>query len=130
MVRSMGGVIAGLVVMLIVVASIQWLGHSVYPPPEGLDFRDKDAVAAAMASAPLGALGFVLLSYAVATFLAAGTAATISLRHKRAVAIVIGAVMLVLAAISLLALPHPTWMIVAGLLLPLPVALLGWRVFR
>ena len=130
MVRSMGGVIAGLVVMLIVVASIQWLGHSVYPPPEGLDFRDKDAVAAAMASAPVGALGFVLLSYAVATFLAAGTAATISLRHKRAVAIVIGAVMLVLAAISLLALPHPTWMIVAGLLLPLPVALLGWRVFR
>ena len=130
MVRSMGGVIAGLVVMLIVVASIQWLGHSVYPPPEGLDFRDKDAVAAAMASAPVGALGFVLLSYAVATFLAAGTAATISLRHKCAVAIVIGAVMLVLAAISLLALPHPTWMIVAGLLLPLPVALLGWRVFR
>ena len=130
MVRSMGGVIAGLVVMLIVVASIQWLGHSVYPPPEGLDFRDKDAVAAAMASAPVGALGFVLLSYAVATFLAAGTAATISLRHKCAVAIVIGAVMLVLAAISLLALPHPTWMIGAGLLLPLPVALLGWRVFR
>ena len=130
MVRSMGGVIAGLVVMLIVVASIQWLGHSVYPPPEGLDFRDKDAVAAAMASAPVGALGFVLLSYAVATFLAAGTAATISLRHKCAVAIVIGAVMLVLAAISLFALPHPAWMTIAGLLIPLPMALLGWFVFR
>ena len=130
MVRSMGGVIAGLVVMLIVVASIQWLGHSVYPPPEGLDFRDKDAMAAATASAPVGALGFVLLSYAVATFLAAGTAATISLRHKCAVAIVIGAVMLVLAAISLFALPHPAWMTIAGLLIPLPLALLGWFGFR
>ena len=130
MARSMGAVIAALVVMLIVVASIQWLGHSVYPPPEGLDIRDKDAVASAMASAPFGALAFVLLSYAVATFLAAGTATTISLRHKRAVAIVIGLVMLVLAAINLFVLPHPTWMVVAGLLLPLPVALLGWLVFR
>ena len=51
MVRSMGAIIAGLRVMLIVVAAIQWIGHSVYPPPEGLDFRDKDAVAAALSSA-------------------------------------------------------------------------------
>ena len=130
MVRSMGAIIAGLLVMLIVVAAIQWIGHSVYPPPEGLDFRDKYAVAAALSTAPVGALGFVLLSYAVATFLAAGTAATLSLRHKRGVALVIGGVMLVLAAINLFLLPHPMWMTVAGLLIPVPVALLGWRVFR
>ena len=130
MVRSMGAVIAGLVVMLIVVASIQWLGHSVYPPPDGLDIRDKAAVADAMASAPVGALFFVRASSAVATFPAAGTAATVSLRHKRAVAVVIGLVMLVLAAISLFALPHPAWMTIAGLLIPLPMALLGWFVFR
>ena len=55
MVRSTGAVIAGLLVMLIVVAAIQWLGHSVYPPPEGLDFRDKDAVAAAVALLLAGA---------------------------------------------------------------------------
>ena len=130
MVRSTGAVIAGLLVMLIVVAAIQWLGHSVYPPPEGLDFRDKDAVAAAMANAPAGAFAFVLASYAIGTFLAAGTATTISLRHKRGVAIVIGVVMLGLAAINLFALPHPTWMVVAALLVPVPAALLGWRVFR
>ena len=130
MVRSTGAVIAGLLVMLLGVAALQWLGHSGYPPPEGLDFRDKDAVAAAMANAPAGAFAFVLASYAIGTFLAAGTATTISLRHKRGVAIVIGVVMLGLAAINLFALPHPTWMVVAALLVPVPAALLGWRVFR
>jgi len=130
MVRSIFAIIAGLIVMLVVVSSVQWLSHSMYPPPEGLDIMDKDAVAKAMAAAPAGALAMVLLSYALATFLAAGTASTISVRHKFAVAIILGLVMIGLAGANFFIIPHPLWMVVLGLLIPLPMALLGWRVFR
>ena len=130
MVRSMFAIIAGLVVMLVVVSSVQWLSHSIYPPPDGLDIMDKDAVSKAMAAAPVGALAMVLLSYALATFLAAGTATSISVRHKRGVAIILALVMIVLAGANFFIIPHPLWMVVLGLLIPLPMALLAWRVFR
>lgn len=131
MVRSIVAIIAGLVVMLIVVASVQWMSHSLYPPPVDLDIGDKQAVAKAMAAAPVGALAMVLLSYALGTFLAAGTAATLSVRHKRGTALILGAVMVVLAGANFVIIPyHPLWMVVSGLLIPIPMALLGWRVFR
>ena len=55
MVRSMGALIAGLLVMLIVISSIQWIGHSIYPPPTGLDPQDAAKMAAAVALLLLGA---------------------------------------------------------------------------
>lgn len=130
MVRSMGALIAGLLVMLIVISSIQWIGHSIYPPPTGLDPQDSAKAAAAVALLPIGALAMVLLSYAAGSFLGAGTGATVSVRHKRGVAILLGLVMTALVAMNFVIIPHPLWMMIVGLLIPIPFALLGWRVFR
>ena len=130
MVRSMGALIAGLLVMLIVISSIQWIGHSIYPPPAGLDPQDSAKAAAAVALLPIGALAMVLLSYAAGSFLGAGTGATVSARHKRGVAILLGLVMTALVAMNFVIIPHPLWMMIVGLLIPIPFALLGWRVFR
>jgi hypothetical protein len=130
MVRSIGALIAGLLVMLIVISSIQWIGHSIYPPPDGLDPKDPTAMAAAIAELPFGALAMVLLSYAAGSFLGGGTGAAVSVRHKRGVAILLGVVMTALVALNFVIIPHPLWMIVVGLLIPVPFALLGWRVFR
>ena len=35
-----------------------------------------------------------------------------------------------LVALIFSVIPHPAWMVVAGLLIPLPFALLGWRLGR
>lgn len=133
MMRSVLAVIAGLVVMVAMVVMVEYIGHLAFPfpLPPGLDPNDPATMAAVLPNMPVGALLFPLLAYAAGSFLGAGTATSISQAHKRGVAIVVGSVMLVLVAANFASLPvHPLWMVVTGLLVPLPFALLGWRVFR
>lgn len=130
MLRSILAVLAGVLVMGITVAAVQWLGHSIFPPPPGIDPSDPDAMIALVSSMPVMALAFVLLAYAFGTFLGAYTATTISLAHKRGVAHVIAVIMLALIAMNFAMIPHPIWMIVLGVLIPLPFALLGWKLAK
>src|SRR5688572_26460616 len=116
MVRSMGAVIAGLLVMMVVVSSIQWMGESWYPSEAA---RDGDPLAMKRVLST-GAQVMELLSLALGSFLGAGTATTLSVRHKRGVAIAIGVVMLGLVGVKLLLFPHATWVAVLALLIPLP----------
>lgn len=133
MMRSVLAVLAGLAVMVVMVALVEVIGHAVFPfpLPEGLDPKDPATIAAVLPNMPTGALLFPLLAYAAGSFLGAGTATAISRGHKRGAAIVVGSAMLVLVAANFAMLPvHPTWMVITGVLVPLPFALLGWRVFR
>jgi len=122
-------VIAGLLVMMIVVSSIQWMGLSWFPP-EVFDSGSSETRLAVHPVLPAGALLMELLSLAVGSFLGAGTAATVSKQHKLACAILIGVVMLGLVGIKLLVFPHSLWVAIAAVLIPIPSALGGWRVFR
>ena len=129
MLRSILAVIVGVLVMGISVAAVQWLGHSIYPPPEAIP-ADPAAMAELVASMPAGALAFVLVAYAFGTFLGAYTAATISLAHRRGVAIAIALIMLALITLNFAVIAHPTWMIVVGVLIPFPFALLAWKLAK
>lgn len=130
MVRSILAVLAGVLVMGITVAAVQWLGHSIFPPPPGVDPTNHDAMIALISSMPVLALAFVLIAYAFGTFLGAYTAATISLAHRRGVALVVATVMLALIAMNFAMIPHPTWMVVLGVLIPFPFALLAWKLAK
>ena len=130
MLRSILALIAGLFVMMVTVASVQMLGHALWPPPPGVDPSDHDAMVALIGSMPVLALGFVLLAYAAGAFLGAFTAATVSVAHKRGVAIALATVLLALVGLNFAFIPHPTWMVVLGVLLPFPFALLAWRLAR
>jgi hypothetical protein len=126
MLRSILAVIVGILVMGISVAAVQWLGHSVYPPPEAIPAHP-EAMAELVASMPVGALAFILVAYAFGTFLGAYTAATISQAHRRGVAITIAVIMLGLITLNFAVIPHPMWMVITGVLIPFPFALLGWK---
>jgi hypothetical protein len=73
------------------------------------------------------ALAFILVAYAFGTFLGAYTAATISQAHRRGVALTIALIMLGLITLNFAVIPHPMWMVVTGVLIPFPFALLGWK---
>ena len=130
MLRSILAVLAGVLVMGITVAAMQWLGHSIYPPPPGIDLGNRDAMAALISTMPVMALALVLVAYAFGTFLGAYTAATLSTAHKRGVAISLALVVLALITANFTMIPHPIWMIVGGVLIPMPFALLAWRLAR
>ena len=63
MLRSILAVLAGILVMGITVAAVQWLGHSLYPPPADIDPTDHDAMIALISQMPKMALGITEQTY-------------------------------------------------------------------
>lgn len=98
-----------------------------HPLPAGASAQDPQTLVAHLARAPLPALLLVLAGWVAAAFDGALVAALISRRHKRGAALIVG--LLIVAGVIAVnrMLPHPTWMLVAGIALPLPAAWLGAR---
>ena len=127
--RNLFAVVSGLFAMMIVVTFMQLANVKFfYPPPPGLDFTDPEAVAAYAPTMPWQALAIVLLSWLLAAFVGGAVAARVAApAHRTACALVIGAVEVALIAMNAVSIPHPAWMITAGLLLPIPLAWLAAR---
>jgi hypothetical protein len=127
MFRTLLAILVGLLVMASVVALVQMGSHQLYPPPADIDPSDRAAMVALISSLPMMALVLVLASYALGSLAGAYTAARISARHTHGAAITIGFVMLALVVANFVMIPHPAWMVPAGVIIPLPFAWLGGR---
>jgi hypothetical protein len=129
--RLVLGVIAGLVVMYVVIAGVEYVSHTLYPPPPGLSPTNTADIGAVLAAAPAAALALIVVAWVVGAFAGGYVAAKISRAWPRTAAIVIGLfVLLGVVGMILMAPGHPTWMAILGLVLPVPMALLGARVAR
>ncbi|HEY5802566.1 MAG TPA: hypothetical protein VIT90_02575 [Lysobacter sp.] len=127
--RTILGMLVGVVVAIAVIMAVEMLGHSVYPPPPGLDPTDpanEAAFAAFVAQLPFGAKAMLLLAWLLGTFTGALVAAKIA-RHQTAAALLVALVVMSGVVGMILKIPHPGWLSVCGLLLPIPVALLAVR---
>ena len=125
MLRRLLGVIAGIVAGAIIVPLFEGLGHALWPPPAGTDLRDPEQLKALLPSLPIGALIAVVVAWAMGSFGGGWMAATIA-RDGR-MALVVGFILLCMGVLTMVQIPHPLWMWVMGLLLPLPAAWLGSR---
>lgn len=125
--RSALGLVAGAAVGFVLIAGIQALNQFIYPPPAGLDFNDRAAVAEFIALAPPGALLVVLAGYAVGTFAGAWVAAKVAGRAAVGHALVVGGLFLAAGVANVVMLPHPGWFTAASLAVFVPAAWLGGR---
>jgi hypothetical protein len=127
MVRSIGAVVAGILVVGIVVGGLQYAGSLLYPLPEGLDpFDPADAAALGehMSRMPVSAWMLAFGSEIVGVFLGALAAGSIA-RHRKAV--FIGALIVVGLAGSIMnwvSFSHPMWFII-GQLIAYPLVFFG-----
>lgn len=119
MARSIIAVFAGILVVLVVVASLQYLGALFYPLPEGLDPfdpADAEAFAAHMASMPAAAWLLAFASEIVGVFLGALAAGSIARARQ---AVFAGALVVFGLAFSILnwvSFSHPLWFIIGQLI--------------
>ena len=107
--KSVLALIAGLVVMVVSIALIQALGHSIYPAPADLDTASADAMATYVATLPLPALLFPLFAYIVGTFAGTITACFIGPLKPVIYAGIIGTFVLAGTIANLILIPHPLW---------------------
>lgn len=114
MVRKMIAVVAGAGVAVLLVMLIQQLGHSLYPPPDGLDPADEEFMRDYIANLPWGPLAFAIASYVVSTLVGGWVAAAVAGEQPLIFAGIVALFVLAGAVSTMLMIPHPTWFMIAA----------------
>lgn len=126
MLRTLFALVSGLFAMMIVttfvaIASARFL----YAPPPGFDAADVAQLRAFVGAMPVPVLLLLVASWCLAAFVGGGVAARLAGRRPLACALAIGAVVSAAQVPNALSIGYPTWAIVAGLALPIPLAWLA-----
>jgi hypothetical protein len=117
----------GIGITLALVTMLEAIGAKIWPFMSTVDMRNPDAMRAAVASAPLESLLWVVAGYAVAGFVGSFLACKMSGGTLARPSAIVGIVLLVGCLVNNFSTPQPRWMSVASLLVPLPAAWLGYR---
>lgn len=126
MLRTIFALLTGLFATMIVITFVELANARLFfPAPPGMDWSDKQAVAAFAASLPTAALLVVLGGWLLGAMVGAAVAAVLSDRHRRTCAALIGVAVVVGVIQNAMATPHPAWINAAGVLLPIPLAWLA-----
>jgi hypothetical protein len=123
--RKVVGVIGGLVVAAVVVGVVEAIGHRLYPLPAGMNLTDPDDVRSMIQVMSPQAKSVVLGAWFLGAFIGGWVAMTIA-RWRPAPWIVAGFILFG-GIWSMVMIPHPIWMMAAGVVLPLLAALLVSR---
>lgn len=125
--RTILGAVVGLVLAVVTIMLVEFAGHQAYPPPEGLNPMVTEDMAKILQTLPFGAMLFVVAAWVLGAFDGGFVAALIARKgHPRAAAIVPALMVMAGVVAMVVQMPaHPKWMSVAGMLLPIPAALLG-----
>jgi hypothetical protein len=133
MLRKVAAVIAGILVVGVVVATLQMIGTRLHPLPEGVDPMDpvdRDAFRRYLAGLPAAAWLIAFFAELLGAFVGALVTGRISRDGHRVPSGVIICVALIGSVYNWVSFPHPVWFMV-GQLVAYPFALLlVWRLLE
>ena len=116
MLRNIAGAIIGIAVAVLTVMFVDWISHSLFPFPDGLEITDTEALNAHLGSLPLTAFLLVLAGNLIATFDGVLAACLIGQIKPFFYALLIGMLMIAATASNLLMFRHPNWYAAAVLI--------------
>jgi hypothetical protein len=125
MFRSVLGIVVGWFMGALAAFAVQLPALLLWPLPPAVRLDDRAALAQHISKLPAAAFVAIALAWAVAPFVAAFVAALIVRRRLFGHALALGLVFLAMDAINLWSIPSPWWLNAAGILLPIPAAILG-----
>lgn len=102
--------------------SLEAIGHQIYPIPPEVDATDLDQLALYIKSAPIGALVFVLLAQSAGSVVGGSVCGFLGRGSSMILSLIYGVLALCMASLNLILIPHPIWMVVLSLVLPIPLA--------
>ena len=107
--RSVLAVLLGIFFGGCLIFAIEAIGSEIFPLPPGVDPSNREALRAAMASIPTGALLFVWFSWILGTLAGSWLAARRSPKQPLLHGGIVGAFLFAGSVMTLLTLPHPIW---------------------
>ncbi|MFM9945632.1 MAG: hypothetical protein ACKVQB_10420 [Bacteroidia bacterium] len=119
--------IIGLLTGLVCISLFEYLSIYLFPLPSGLDMQDMNSIAENMDSIPLVNFILVLVSYALASFIAGFVSVKIRTPKPQLPVITIAILLTAFGFVNFLTIPHPLWMIIAGSVTFIPMVWLGGK---
>ena len=116
-VRMIVAIAGGLAAAILVVAMVEMAGHAAFPPPAGLDLSRPDDQARLMEAMPAAAKIVVVAAWFLGSL--AGACVAIAISRRIIPAWIVGLTMVGLSLVSTQLFPHPAWMIVSAVVLPM-----------
>jgi hypothetical protein len=114
--RSVGSVVAGLVVSFIPIIAAEVFSSIYHPFPPGVDLSDLEVCKAHVARFPTWVLAGGAAFWATAPLAGAWLATRLGTARHPAHGIVVGAILLALAGFNMAMLPYPIWFPIVNLL--------------
>lgn len=127
-IRLIVAVIVGVVAGGLMVFLVESIGHMIYPPPADLNLADPASRATMIERLAPGALAMVVIGWFLGSLAGALIANRIA-RQARA-GWIVALLFIALTAFNFTVIPHPAWMIAAGIALPLLAAWIAARTVR
>lgn len=128
--RSVGSVVAALVLAFVMVVGWEVFSEMYHPFPAGADKNDLEVCKAHVANYPPAVLAPITAGWALTVLLAAWLATRLGTGRHPAHGLVVGAILLAFAALNMAMLPYPVWFPIVNLVsFPLG-ALCGARLGR
>ena len=125
--RTTLGILIGILLAAGALAGCGYLLMHLHPLPAGFQPLSLRQLADYVEGAPRGALAVICVAAGVAALIGAWPAARIARGHRGGAALTIGAPLTMLVIIGATLVPQPEWVPVLGMLLPIPLAVAGWR---
>lgn len=113
MVRLILGVIVGVIVGMVVILAVEGVGHTIFPPPAGVNLTDPAQLATVMTKIPFQAKVAVLIAWFLGTVAGASSANLLAGRRAWAGRIV-GLLILAMSIFNMTTIVHPIWMMVSA----------------
>ncbi|MCF8303330.1 MAG: hypothetical protein K9I94_08675 [Bacteroidales bacterium] len=123
--RSILAIITGVIVGIIVIILIKVFGTFLYPANLAKNVGEATTV---IESLPQAALFYVLAAWGLGSFAGGLVSALIAKNNGTTHALIVGFGLLLVGLLWVLAIPHPMWFCIVGLLVMLPFAYLGGEV--
>ena len=114
MLRKTLGAIAGAIIGVVVIMTIQALGHALFPAPMDINLSDPDAIAVAMDRIPLASKLMVVIAWFAGPLI--GGVVGGRLARARWASWIPGGLTGLGLVLNAFAIPHPLWMLIAGAL--------------
>lgn len=128
--RNLVSIIFAMVVGVIVVGTIESLGHTIVPPPADLDMSDADQMKEYLANAPVLAMLFVIAGWAAGMFSGCLFAGIMGISKGTFCCIVYGFCFTSIVILMLVQIPSPLWFRLTGVTVLAPSAYAGWSVSK
>lgn len=125
MLRTILGILAGVVVAFVVLMGLEMAGHAAMPPPAGLDPADPEDLKEMVAAASTAAKAWVVFAWFAAVVAGGWVARRLS--RKGWAGWVIAGLIVLGGVANLVMIPHPLWMQIGAIAVPL---MGGWIVTR